>query len=800
MHGLANTSPDGFAIPFAAGHVRRMPRLTSGPFRYKRYADSYHGHCDALCARRPVKQAVISPSALSLMYPAEGIPGYSREEFIDDLLREHETEIRRCLDKGAHSVQIDFTEGRLAMKIDPGGRAARQLHRLEQPRPVAFLPDERKRIGVHTCPGGDRDSTHSADVDYAELLPSLFELKAGNFYIALAGESDRTHVLKIIRQYMKPDQRVFIGVVAPIDPRIDTPEEVRDRVLEAAEYIPVDQLGTTDDCGFSPFCDDTSTSRDTAFAKIRARVAGTALARAHDRRQMNDARGRRGSAAAIGRAAERASSILLARQRAEAELLRAKEALEAKTRTLAHSLALMRATLESTSNGILATDERRRIRNYNEQFVQLLGASRPEVIGAMDHRHVVRHHSRLLRRCSRLSRARVDAIHESGPAEALRHPGARRRARARAILEGAARRQSQRRPSYRRLQRGQSPNAGAAEERSQKAAEERTLLLESERTARARRRARERDEGRVPRDPLARAAHAAQRDPRLGAGAAHRARRTRPSCVNGLEAIERNARVQTQLIEDLLDMSRITSGKLRLDVQPVDPLTFVEAALETVRPAADAKAHPAGEAARPGDGPDLRRPGPAAAGRLEPALERDQVHAAGTARSGSLLQRVDSHIEIDGRRHRDRHQARSSCRTCSSASDRRTASTTRSSAGSGWAFRSCGIWWSCTAAPCARRAPARDRAATYRAAAHARSQREYATTPSSASAEGRVEPRRRSSSSTRISPASKCWWSKTNPTHATSSSRVLERMPTRSADRQHGRGGARGGGERSGPT
>ncbi|MGZ8156200.1 MAG: hypothetical protein ACXWUK_12950 [Burkholderiales bacterium] len=81
-----------------------------------------------------------------------------------------------------------------------------------------------------------------------------------------------------MRQCLKPDQRVFVGVIAPIDTRVDTPEEVRDRVLEAAEYIPADRLGTTDDCGFSPFCDDTSTSRDTAFAKIRARVLGTALA------------------------------------------------------------------------------------------------------------------------------------------------------------------------------------------------------------------------------------------------------------------------------------------------------------------------------------------------------------------------------------------------------------------------------------------------------------------------------------------------------------------------------------------
>ena len=277
VHGLANTAPDGFKIPFAAGHTRRMPRLTSGPFRYRRYADSYMDVAMRY-ANVPVKQAVISPSALSLMYPADGLRDYSREEFIDDLLDEHETEVRRCLQKGAHKVQIDFTEGRLAMKIDPSGNLLNSFIDLNNLALSRFSVEERKRIGVHTCPGGDRDSTHSADVDYAELLPSLFELKAGNFYIALAGETDRTRVLKIIRDYMKPEQRIFIGVISPIDPRIETAAEVRDRILEARNYIPMEQLGTTDDCGFSPFSDDTSTSRDTAFAKIRARVLGTALA------------------------------------------------------------------------------------------------------------------------------------------------------------------------------------------------------------------------------------------------------------------------------------------------------------------------------------------------------------------------------------------------------------------------------------------------------------------------------------------------------------------------------------------
>jgi 5-methyltetrahydropteroyltriglutamate--homocysteine methyltransferase len=66
------------------------------------------------------------------------------------------------------------------------------------------------------------------------------------------------------------------AVVSSIDPRIEDPEEIRDRILEAARYIPVEQLGTTDECGFSPFCDDTSTTREKAFAKIRSRVEGDA--------------------------------------------------------------------------------------------------------------------------------------------------------------------------------------------------------------------------------------------------------------------------------------------------------------------------------------------------------------------------------------------------------------------------------------------------------------------------------------------------------------------------------------------
>jgi 5-methyltetrahydropteroyltriglutamate--homocysteine methyltransferase len=277
LAGSKGLAPGGVAIPFADGHTRELPRLTAGPFHFGTYAVAYLKAAQQY-TRLPVKQAVISVSALSLLYPEGGIPGYSREAFLQDLVREGASDIRKCLDAGAAAVQIDFTEGRLALKLDPSGGLLDSFVSLINRVLEDFSTEETRRIGIHTCPGGDRDSTHSADVDYLNLLPGLFRLQAGRFYVQLASETDRRRVLTAIKKLLAPNQILFVGVTDPINPRIETPEEVRDRVLEAAEIIPVESLGTTDDCGFSPFADDTSTSRDTAFAKIRSRVEGTHMA------------------------------------------------------------------------------------------------------------------------------------------------------------------------------------------------------------------------------------------------------------------------------------------------------------------------------------------------------------------------------------------------------------------------------------------------------------------------------------------------------------------------------------------
>ena len=279
LEGLTNLASDGAVIPFKDGHTRQLPRLAQGPFRYGKFAGEYLQRAKPHTTR-PMKQAVISASALSLLYPADGIPGYSRDVFIQDLIHEAVADIVSAFYAGAETVQIDFTEGRLSLKLDPSGGLLHSFVDLNNEVIDRFSDAERARIGIHVCPGGDHDSTHSADVDYAGLLPALFEMHVGRFYLQLASESDRPKVLRMIAELAGKDRKIFVGVIDPLSPRIETPEEVRNRVLEAASILPLECLGTTDDCGFSPFADDTSTAREIAFAKIRARVEGTALAAA----------------------------------------------------------------------------------------------------------------------------------------------------------------------------------------------------------------------------------------------------------------------------------------------------------------------------------------------------------------------------------------------------------------------------------------------------------------------------------------------------------------------------------------
>jgi methionine synthase II (cobalamin-independent) len=295
--GLAdNLAGDGqfFAI-FDDGHHRQLPRLTGGPFRYKTFASEFVEKNKAL-ASKPVKQAVISPSMMMLLYPLEEeLEGYPREEFLDDVCDEVEKDIRQCFAAGAERVSIDFTEGRLANKNDArnpwtGKDMLQEFIDLNNRVIDRFSPEERRNIGIHTCPGGDNDSVHSAEVPYEQLLSKMFQLNAGYFLIQCASQADEEEVYKLVGRYSRDDadgvpQVCFMGVVNPLSPEVETAEQVRDRLVLAAKHIPKERLGATDDCGFSPFSRDLKPAhgspdfaRDIAMQKITARVEGARMA------------------------------------------------------------------------------------------------------------------------------------------------------------------------------------------------------------------------------------------------------------------------------------------------------------------------------------------------------------------------------------------------------------------------------------------------------------------------------------------------------------------------------------------
>jgi methionine synthase II (cobalamin-independent) len=295
--GLADgLAGDGqfFAI-FDDGHHRQLPRITEGPFRYKTYASEFVAKNKAI-ASHPVKQAVISPSMMVLLYPLEGgVNGYSREEFLEDCVNEAEKDIRRCFDAGAVRVSVDFTEGRLANKNDSrnpwtGKNMLQEFIDLNNRLFDRFTAEERQNIGIHTCPGGDCDSVHSKEVPYELLLEHMFDMNAGYFLIQCASEDDREKVYELCGRHSREDaggvaQVCFMGVINPLIPEVETAEHVKNELVTAAKHIPMERLGATDDCGFSPFSRDVKPNhgspdfaRDVAMQKISARLEGARLA------------------------------------------------------------------------------------------------------------------------------------------------------------------------------------------------------------------------------------------------------------------------------------------------------------------------------------------------------------------------------------------------------------------------------------------------------------------------------------------------------------------------------------------
>jgi len=132
LSNITNLAPDGVEIPFDDGHVRQLPRLTEGPFRYGEFAGSYLPRLKKY-TDRPVKQAVISASAISLLYPADGIEGYSQEEFTSDLI---ESAVEDMFPKRSRDSSNRLHRRSSGRKIGPLQGFAEKLRGSQQPGTV----------------------------------------------------------------------------------------------------------------------------------------------------------------------------------------------------------------------------------------------------------------------------------------------------------------------------------------------------------------------------------------------------------------------------------------------------------------------------------------------------------------------------------------------------------------------------------------------------------------------------------------------------------------------------------------
>jgi PAS domain S-box-containing protein len=331
-------------------------------------------------------------------------------------------------------------------------------------------------------------------------------------------------------------------------------------------------------------------------------------------------------------ALQTASTILAARRRAEQDLMAAKEALEKKSAELAHSLSIISATLESTTDGILVTDETGRLITSNHKFAEMWNIP-AEVIASREHRRIQDVTAAQFKRPDAF-RERIAAIYASSLPETFD------------VLETADGRYYER---YSKIQRVDGKNVGRVwsfrDITERKAAEaERERLLISEREARERAEL----ETRMKDEFLATLSHELRTPLNAILGWANVLRETNDEreIMEGLEVIERNARAQTQIIEDLLDMSRIISGKVRLDVQRVDLVLVINNALESVKPTAAAKEIRLTSALDPLAGPISGDPA-----RLQQILWNLLTNALKFTQRGGrvhvVLERVNSHLEIN---------------------------------------------------------------------------------------------------------------------------------------------------------
>ena len=267
----------GFTIEFEGHHAREMPVLQKEqtPFKFAHYGDEWLSTLKKY-SNKAFKATVIAPSAVSLIYRNE-IPGYSKDQFIKDLVKECAKDVKKCIASGATEVGMDMTEATYAMKVDKTGKVLNDMVELVNLVCNLLTPDELDKVTLHTCFGADNFTNHNYS-NFQDVYPALLKSQIKNFHLPFAslGEGNFEEVLKCIKNNLN-GKFVYLGFVSHLAKDIETPKRVAERIELATSilgFIP----GASECCGYSPFCNDLTTTREWAFEKLRARVEGVKLA------------------------------------------------------------------------------------------------------------------------------------------------------------------------------------------------------------------------------------------------------------------------------------------------------------------------------------------------------------------------------------------------------------------------------------------------------------------------------------------------------------------------------------------
>ena len=266
-HEEANTKADNAVVSYGVAATGKLRLIESFPLQEWRFA--------AACTDQPVKAMIMGPDRVAQMcHVEESAPHYlDRQEFLDDVVRIHHQIVSGLVDAGCPYVQLD--EPSYTGYVDP--ESLSHMHARGQD-PLANLNAAiaasngaiaghkgRAVFGVHIC-RGNRASMWHREGHYDGIAEAVFsQLEFDR--LLLEYDTDRAGGFEPLR-FVPKDRMVVLGLVTTKTAKLESADEIVERIEEASRFIDVDQLAVSPQCGFASGISGNDLTTDEQWAKL----------------------------------------------------------------------------------------------------------------------------------------------------------------------------------------------------------------------------------------------------------------------------------------------------------------------------------------------------------------------------------------------------------------------------------------------------------------------------------------------------------------------------------------------------